>query len=144
MLGLIGKTKHFQINHIPKKNTLGNTNQRLDADVLGKIYKKLVSKYNHVYSDSWVRCYNKQIEIFKSTNISLFKDILKCVGRNPDNGKKKGGIKVHTVINVDECVPKLFWFTEAEKNDYIILHKLKMDANTIYVFDKVYNDYKSF
>ncbi len=52
MLGLIGKTKHFQINHIPKKSTLGNTNQRLDADVLGKIYKKLVSKYNHVYSDS--------------------------------------------------------------------------------------------
>lgn len=145
MLGLSGKTKHFQLNHIPKKSTLGDANQRRDADVFGKIYQKLLVKYNHVFSDSRVRdVINKQIEIFDSTTISLFKDILKCVGRNPDNGKKKGGIKVHTVINVDERVPKLVWFTEAAKHDHILLHKLKMDANTIYVFDKGYNDYKAF
>lgn len=145
MLGLSGKTKHFQLNHIPKKSTLGDANQRRDADVFGKIYQKLLVKYNHVFSDSRVRdVTNKQIEIFDSTTISLFKDILKCVGRNPDNGKKKGGIKVHTVINVDESVPKLVWFTEAAKHDHILLHKLKMDANTIYVFDKGYNDYKAF
>jgi hypothetical protein len=145
MLGLSGKTKHFQLNHIPKKSTLGDANQRRDADVFGKIYQKLLVKYNHVFSDSRVRdVINKQIEIFDSTTISLFKDILKCVGRNPDNGKKKGGIKVHTVINVDESVPKLVWFTEAAKHDHILLHKLKMDANTIYVFDKGYNDYKAF
>jgi hypothetical protein len=145
MLGLSGKTKHFQLNHIPKKSTLGDANQRRDAEVFGKIYQKLLVKYNHVFSDSRVRdVINKQIEIFDSTTISLFKDILKCVGRNPDNGKKKGGIKVHTVINVDESVPKLVWFTEAAKHDHILLHKLKMDANTIYVFDKGYNDYKAF
>lgn len=57
---------------------------------------------------------------------------------------KKGGIKVHTVINVDETVPKMVWFTEAAKNDHILLEKLKLDANTIYVFDKGYNDYKAF
>jgi hypothetical protein len=145
MVLLSGKTKHFQLNHIPKKSTLGDANQRRDAEVFGKIYQKLLVKYNHVFSDSRVRdVINKQIEIFDSTTISLFKDILKCVGRNPDNGKKKGGIKVHTVINVDESVPKLVWFTEAAKHDHILLHKLKMDANTIYVFDKGYNDYKAF
>ncbi len=87
---------------------------------------------------------NKQIDIFDSTTISLFKDILKCVGRNPKNGKKKGGIKVHTVINVDETVPKMVWFTSAAKHDHFLLEKLKMDSNTIYVFDKGYNDYKAF
>jgi hypothetical protein len=145
MLGLAGKTKHFQLNHIPKKSTLGDANQRRDAEVFGKIYQKLMVKYHYVFSDSRVRdVINKQIEIFDSTTISLFKDILKCVGRNPENGKKKGGIKVHTVINVDENVPKLVWFTEATKHDHILLDKLKMDANTIYVFDKGYNDYKAF
>jgi hypothetical protein len=145
MLGLSGKTKHFQLNHIPKKSTLGDANQRRDAEVFGKVYQKLLVKYNHVFSDSRVRdVINKQIEIFDSTTISLFKDILKCVGRNSDNGKKKGGIKVHTVINVDESVPQLIWFTEAAKHDHILLHKLKMDDNTIYVFDKGYNDYKAF
>ena len=145
MLGLSGKTKHFQLNHIPKKSTLADANQRRDADVFGEIYNKLLFQYRHVFSDSRVKdVINKQIEIFDSTTISLFKDILKCVGRNHKNGKKKGGIKVHTVINVDETVPKLLWFTEAKTHDHILLEKLKLDSNTIYVFDKGYNDYKAF
>jgi len=145
MLGLSGKTKHIQLNHIPKKSTLGDANQRRDAEVFGQVYNKLFVKYGHLFSDSRVKdVINKQIEIFDSTTISLFKDILKCVGRNPKTGKKKGGIKVHTVINVDETVPKLLWFTEAATHDHILLDKLKMDSNTIYVFDKGYNDYKAF
>lgn len=145
MLGLSGKTKHFQLDHIPKKSTLADANQRRDSAVFGEIYNLLLRKYQDVFSDSRIKdVINKQIEIFDSTTISLFKDILKCVGRNPTDGKKKGGIKVHTVINVDETVPKLVWFTEAAKNDHILLEKLKLDSNIIYVFDKGYNDYKAF
>lgn len=51
---------------------------------------------------------------------------------------------MHTVINVDETVPRMVWFTEAARNDHVLLEKLKLDANTIYVFDKGYNDYKAF
>jgi IS4 transposase len=38
----------------------------------------------------------------------------------------------------------MIWFTEATKHDHILLDKLKLDSNTIYVFDKGYNDYKAF
>jgi Transposase DDE domain/Domain of unknown function (DUF4372) len=145
MLGLSGKTKHFQLDHIPKKSTLGDANQRRDADVFGIIYNKLFFKYGHYISDSRIKdVIRKQIEIFDSTTISLFKDILKCVGRKPKNGKRKGGIKVHTVINADETVPKLVWFTHSATHDHVLLSKLKMDSNIIYVFDKGYNDYKAF
>lgn len=145
MLGLSGKTQHFQLNHIPKKSTLADANQRRDADVFGTIYYALLQKYGSVLSDSRIKdIINKQIEIFDSTTISLFKDILKCVGRKPKNGKRKGGIKVHTVINVDEALPKMVWFTNSATNDHVLLSKLKMDSNTIYVFDKGYNDYKAF
>lgn len=145
MLGLAGKTKHFQLEHIPKKSTLGDANQRRDAEVFGIIYNKLFLKYGYIFSDSRIKdVIDKQIEIFDSTTISLFKDILKCVGRKPADGKRKGGVKVHTVINVDQAVPKLVWFTNAATNDHVLLSKLKMDPNTIYVFDKGYNDYKAF
>jgi hypothetical protein len=145
MLGLSGKTKHFQLDHIPKKSTLGDANQRRDAEVFRIIYNTLFLKYGYIFSDSRIKdVIDKQIEIFDSTTISLFKDILKCVGRKPVDGKRKGGIKVHTVINVDEAVPKLVWFTNAATNDHVLLSKLKMDSNTIYVFDKGYNDYKAF
>lgn len=145
MLGLSGKTKHFQLEHIPKRSTLSDANQRRDAEVFGIIYNKLFRKYGYIFSDSRIKdVINKQIEIFDSTTISLFKDILKCVGRKPKDGKHKGGIKVHTVINVDEVVPKLVWFTNSATNDHVLLNKLKMNPNTIYVFDKGYNDYKAF
>jgi len=117
----------------------------MQTEVFGIIYNKLFRKYGYVFSDSRIKdVINKQIEIFDSTTISLFKDILKCVGRKPKDGKRKGGIKVHTVINVDEAVPKLVWFTNSATNDHVLLKKLKMDPNTIFVFDKGYNDYKAF
>lgn len=145
MLGLAGKTKHFQLNHIPKRSTLSDANMRRDPDVFGYIYNKLLKQYGHLLSDSRIKeVINKQIEIFDSTTISLFKDLLKCVGRHAENGRKKGGIKLHTVINVDETVPKMVWFSSAATHDHILLERLSLNDNTIYVFDKGYNDYKAF
>jgi hypothetical protein len=40
----------------------------------------------------------KRLYIMDSTTISLFKDILRGVGRNPLEGKKKGGIKAHSIF----------------------------------------------
>jgi hypothetical protein len=102
-------------------------------------------KYKHFISDSrFKEVIDKQIEIFDSTTISLFKDIMKCVGRKPAEGKRKGGIKMHTIMNVDEMLPKMVWFTSASTHDHILLNKLKLDSNTIYVFDKGYNDYEAY
>lgn len=145
MIGLSGKTQHFKLDNLPYRSTLADANKRRDPIVFAGIYNDLLKKYGHLFSDSQIKhVIKKQIEIFDSTTISLFKDILKCVGRLPENGKKKGGIKMHTIINVDEAVPKMVWFTSAATHDHILLEKLKMDKDTIYVFDKGYNDYKAF
>jgi hypothetical protein len=145
MLGLSGKTRHFQLGHIPYRSTLSDANKRRSVDFFSGVYHDLLREYQHVISDTRFKAVlNKQVEIFDSTVISLFQDILKCVGRTPSNGKRKGGIKVHTVINVDEPVPKMVWFTSAATNDHLLLRKLEPDDNTIYVFDKGYNDYKAF
>ena len=145
MLGLSGKTEHFKLKHIPKKSTLSDANKKRDVEVFEKIYHKLLQEYGWVLSDSRIKeVIKKQVKIFDSSTISLFKDIMACVGRNPKNKKKKGGIKIHTVINADEIVPSLVWFSPATAHDHNFLEKLKCDDNTIYVFDKGYNDYKAF
>lgn len=54
-LGLSGKTKHLQLNHIPKKSTLAYANQRRDCQVFGQIYNKLLKQYCHVFSDRRVK-----------------------------------------------------------------------------------------
>jgi len=145
MLGLSGKTSSFQLNHIPKRSTLSDANKKRDVIVFENIYHQLLKQYGIFLSDSRIKdVIKKQVKIFDSSTISLFKNIMECVGRNPKNGKRKGGIKVHTVVNADEIVPSLVWFSEAKTHDHKFLEKLKCDKNTIYVFDKGYNDYKAF
>jgi hypothetical protein len=145
MLGLSGKTEHFQLSHIPKRSTLSDANKNRKVEFFEDIYNKLLQQYGYVLSDSRIQdVLKKQVKIVDSTTISLFKDILSCVGRKSKEGKRKGGIKVHTVINADEKVPSLVWFSPATTHDHNFLDKLKCDDNTIYVFDKGYNDYKAF
>ena len=145
MLGLSGKTESFQLNHIPKRSTLSDANKNRKVEFFEDIYNKLLREYGSVLSDSRIQdVLKKQVKIVDSTTISLFKDILNCVGRKAKDGKSKGGIKVHTVINADEKVPSLVWFSPATTHDHNFLQQLKCDDNTIYVFDKGYNDYKAF
>jgi hypothetical protein len=126
MLGLSGKTQQFHLENLPHRSTLSDANKHRSSDVFCAIYNALLQEYGHLLSDSRIKdVINKQIEIFDSTTISLFSDIMKCVGRKPKSGKEKGGIKVHTVMNVDEKVPKMVWFTEASAHDHAPLEKLK-------------------
>ncbi|QHI36977.1 hypothetical protein IMCC3317_23480 [Kordia antarctica] len=145
MLGLSGKTSSFQLNHIPKRSTLSDANKKRDVLVFENIYHQLLKQYGGFLSDSRIKdVIKKQVKIFDSSTISLFKNIMECVGRHSKSGKRKGGIKVHTVVNADEIVPSLVWFSEAKTHDHKFLEKLNCDKNTIYVFDKGFNDYRAF
>ena len=145
MLGLSGKTRHFRLESLPYRSTLSDANKRRDSSVFEQIYYSLLRENKWVISDSRFKdVINKQVEIFDSTTISLFQEILQCTGRKTKSGKSKGGIKMHTIINVDETVPKVVWFTNAATNDHVLLNKLDLSSDKIYVFDKGYNDYQAF
>ncbi|WP_309607479.1 IS4 family transposase [Flavobacterium sp.] len=145
MVGLSDKKETVRINHLPKKSTLADANKGRKVEFFEEIYNNLLKKYSFVFSDSRIEiALGKKVKIVDSTTISLFKDILKCVGRKASDGKSKGGIKSHSVINADEKVPNLVWFTPATTHDHQFLEKLKCDEHTVYVFDKGYNDYKAF
>lgn len=145
MLGLKGKTNHFELKHLPKRSTLSDANKHRTHEVFEFIYHSLLKQHKNIISDSRMKeAIKKNVKIFDSTTISLFQAILKCTGRKPKNGKSKGGIKAHTMINADEKVPNMVWYTSAATNDHILLSKLELDPDTIYVFDKGYNDYQAY
>ncbi|OYQ48229.1 IS4 family transposase [Flavobacterium aurantiibacter] len=145
MLGLKGKTNHFQLKNIPYKSTLSDANKRRSHLVFQDIYYDLLKQYQSIISDSRkIYSWEDKLEIIDSSTISLFKDILSCVGRTPSNGKKKGGIKIHTQINLQENVPKLIWFSAATTHDKQFLKHIQIKKGKIAVFDKGYNDYKTF
>jgi len=87
----------------------------------------------------------KEVLIIDSTTIRLFSDILKGVGRNPKgDGKKKGGMKVHMLIDAVQSVGRFIKMTAAKVNDLKFLKSLDLISNSIIVFDKAYNYYHQF
>ena len=145
MLGLKGKMSHFQLKHIPYRSTLSDANKRRSHLVFQDVYYSLLKEYQPIISDSRkIYAWEDRIEIIDSSTISLFKDILSSVGRKPNTGRRKGGIKVHTQINLQERVPKLIWFSAARTHDKQFLKHLQLEKGKIAVFDKGYNDYQTF
>lgn len=87
----------------------------------------------------------KRLQIIDSTTITLFSNLLfKGVGRHPKTGKKKGGIKVHTVIHANEGVPSDIKFTSAATNDSFMLKPSMLDKGEIMAMDRAYIDYEKF
>lgn len=145
MLGLKGKMNHFQLKNIPYKSTLSDANKRRSHLVFQDVYYSLLKDYHPLISDSrQTYSWEHRLEIIDSSTISIFKDLLSCVGRKPNNGKRKGGIKVHTQINLQEKVPKLVWFSAATSHDKKFFKQVNLEKGKIAVFDKGYNDYKTF
>lgn len=148
LLFLEHKLSYLGIYRLPASSTLSDANRKRPSDVFGFIYYQLMAFYKEEISDTYLslpingEANPNQIKIFDSTTISLFTDIFKGAGRNPLNGKKKGGLKVHALLPLDNMVPELIWLTPASTNDKDFLGQLIVETGNIYVFDKGYVNYK--
>jgi hypothetical protein len=61
------------------------------------------------------------------------------------NGRRKGGVKIHCGMWLEEQVPSLIRITKAAENDKNFMIKFKnMPPETILVFDKAYVNYSLF
>jgi hypothetical protein len=113
--------------------------------VFAAIYQSIYNQYKHFLSDSNPRIVPVQdLKIVDSSTIGLFSDVLKGAGRNPLNGKKKGGIKMHTMINALEDVPCLVRFSSAATHDHTFLKDLDLKKGSFLVFEKGYVDYQQY
>jgi len=145
MLACEGKINHLNMQHFPRRSTISDANANRSSDVFGAIYHRLLKRYRRFLSDSSPRNpVIKDLKIIDSTTISLFSDILNGPGRPPLSGKKKGGIKLHTMINVLEDVPQLVRFSSAARHDHSFLSELELAKGSFVVFDKGYTDYKQY
>lgn len=145
MLACEGKINHLGLTKFPKRSTLSDANKNRSSEVFGSIYQSLYNQYKGFLSDSCLKSMPvKDLKIVDSSTISLFSDIIKGVGRNPISGKKKGGIKMHTMINAKEDVPCLVRFSSAATHDHTFLKELNLKKGSFVVFDKGYVDYAQY
>jgi len=56
--------------------------------------------------------------------------------------KKKGGIKVHTLYDVETQIPAFFHITEASVHDSKAMNEIPYESGSYYIFDRAYNHFK--
>ena len=141
-----GKLNHLGLNKAPSKSTAGDGLRNRSSHFFEALYYQLTEQYHSFLSDS--RTFGltlKELLIVDSTTIRLFSDILKGVGRNPINdGKKKGGLKVHMLVDAVAGIARFVKISEAKQHDRVFLRQLKLPAHSMVVFDKAYNDYEQY
>ena len=57
--------------------------------------------------------------------------------------KHKGGIKVHTLYDIETQVPAFFHITEAAMHDSNAMGIIPYETGSYYVFDRAYNNFKT-
>jgi len=146
ILACEGKLNHFGLMKTPSRSTISDANNRRSNEVFEAMYFGLVDYFRSILSDSRKLMLSiKKLFIIDSTTIKLFSDILQGVGRNPKNqGKKKGGIKVHMLIDAVENIASMVLITAAKVHDSTFLKTLRLSEGSFVVFDKAYNHYKRF
>ena len=141
-----GKLRHINLSRVPPRSTLSDGNKQRPSKVFGSVYQKLYSFYKYSISDSRLKSIVLQkLYILDSTTISLFKAILKPAGRKRKDGKSKGGMKVHTLLNADTNMPSFIKYTAAALHDQQFYRYIKeLPDYSIIAFDKAYINYQQF
>ena len=151
MRALAGKLNYLGMDSSPAKSTAGDGLRDRDEELFRLFYFALVAHFSPFLSVSRKKKYRKEgvsfeeFYAFDSSTITLFSDIMKGVGRNPkDDGKKKGGLKVHMLTDIHADAPQFVKISEAKMHDKMFLQYLKLPAGSMIVFDKAYNYYWQF
>ena len=132
---------------MPSRSTLSDANRRRPEIIFESIYRDLYATYRNVFSSdsrkNKDKAWMKRLQIIDSTTITLFSNLLfKGMGRHPKTGKKKGGVKVHTVIHANERVPSDIKFTSATTNNSFMLRPSALNRGDIIAMDRAYIDYE--
>ena len=148
------KLHHLGIDYMVRRSTLAEANKRRPQEFFANVYSYLLSKYGQFLADSRpkrkgkdeikAKDWERLLYMMDSTTISLFDNILKGVGRHPKSGKKKGGMKVHTVMKYIVGVPMVVQLTSAAKHDHYLLKEVHLPKDSTLAMDRAYIDYAQF
>jgi hypothetical protein len=144
LLAWESRIHHLGVQVHPRRSTLADANKRRNPEVFEKIYLKLLQRYQSVLPDSRRRLGKRDMYIFDSTSIALFQEILKGSGLSKTDGRRKGGIKVHTLLRADMDLPCMIRFSPGAANDAQFLKQINLPKGSVIVFDKGYRDYSAY
>lgn len=133
------KLYHMGIRSKVSRNTLAHANQIRDWRIYADFAQVLIKEARKLYinEDFGVQL-EQTVYALDSTIIDL------CLSLFPWAlfRKKKGAVKLHTLIDLRGNIPTVIFITHGKVHDVNILDDLVIEAGTIYVMDRGYLDFE--
>ena len=130
------KCYHLGMGKNVSKSSLARANQDRDYRIFEEFAFYLVSE---VQGKSCVDIFklDGNVYAFDSTTI----DLCLAVFWWAKFRKKKGGIKVHTLYDVETQIPTFFHITTASTHDSKAMNEIPYETGSYYIFDRAYNKF---
>ena len=132
------KTYHMGIRGKVSRNTLAHANQVRDWRIYADFAHVLISQARRLYAnDSFGVELDQAVYALDSTTIDL------CLSLFPwaTFRKRKGAIKLHTLLDLHGTIPSVIIITHGKVHDVTILDQLLPEAGAIYILDRGYLDF---
>lgn len=131
------KCYHLGMGKNVSKSSLARANQDRDYHIFEEYAYYLVNEARHKRVSKIFKL-NGNIYAFDSTTIDLCLSVFWWAKFR----KKKGGIKVHTLYDVETQIPTFFHITEASVHDSKVMNVIPYEPGSYYIFDRAYNNFK--
>ena len=135
---LSNKLYHCGISYAVPRNTLAKANEKRDWHIYKDFADTLLKKVRPLYAmDNFRLDLDNMVYAFDSSTISL------CLKLCPwaKFRTNKGGIKMHTLVDLRGNLPVSVYLTPASVNDIKALDNLYIEPGAIYLMDKGYVDF---
>ena len=132
------KLYHLGIRGKVSRNTLAHANQNRDWRIYADFAQILITRARRLYAeDSFGVELDQAVYALDSTTIDL------CLALFPwaEFRKRKGAIKLHTLLDLRGSIPSVIIITTGKVHDVNILDNMIIEAGAIYVMDRGYLDF---
>lgn len=130
------KLYHLGMGKSVTRSNLSKTNEQRDYRIFEDYAYRLVDEARSVNTER-VFGLDGHIYAFDSTTIDLCLEVFEWAKFR----KHKGGIKVHTLYDIEAQLPTFFHITPAATNDMKAMPEIPYEKSAYYIFDRGYNDF---
>ena len=133
------KAFHLGFGKYATKSNLSKANNGRDYHIFEEFAYRVIAEARECRATDIFKL-NGHVYAFDSTTIELCLNAFKWAVYRKN--QRKGGIKVHTMYDIETSIPTFFHITEARVNDMRAMDAIPYEENSFYIFDRGYNDFK--
>ena len=135
-----GKMYHLGIGEVVAKSTLTKANENRSYLIYQELAMSLITEAKQLYlnDDDLEVSLKGNVFAIDATTIDLCLSTFYWATFR----STKGGIKLHTQIDLKTSIPEFILFSTASVHDVNVLDVIAFEANSFYVMDRGYVDYK--